>query len=358
MSAILRPLALSEPGVPSSPSEAIRAAMRRAIPADEARRRIGRALRSIEPPMEEHPPLAVRADTTDPEELLRFADAPQDALEGFFGSSGALDRDVDELLLPAIDAEAESLRAAQEKNLGALDSLPDDDTATPDQMLERAMALNALGRKDEAIAAVRAGRAVYPDNAALETYELCERLSKASSAEAGAPIADRLEQLIEKEPMMRLWAEDLLFAHYLEIGAVERIKNLLDLRQHGEKALMRRLNAKLSPKDSLRAMQLSEKDRTNLANAFAGHSVREVYAVERVYDGTGTTSSFLVVRWRFLANPRPLLEEFNEAFDSFMVIQGTPALFRRFAELGIDPIPVPKKAPRAEQPGTDHAKPL
>ena len=352
MEEILRPLAVSERGAPTSPAEAIRAAMRRAIPADEARRRVERALRSIAPPMEEHPPLAVRTGTSDAGELIPFASVPQDALEGIFGSEGALDGDIDELLHPAVDEMAESVRETRERNEKILDSVRDDETATPDEILERAMALNSLGRKDEAVAVVRAGCAAHPGNAALETAELSDRLSKAASVEEGAPIADRLEQLIEKEPMMRLWAEDLLFVHYLEIGAVDRIKNLLDLRQHGEKALMRRLNAKLRPTDSIRAEPLSDGDRANLQKAFAGHGreVMEVYAVRRIYEGTGTSTSYLVVRWRRFSfcNPQEILAEFNEAFDGFMVIAGTRALFRRFAALGIAPISIPKKAPKPE----------
>jgi Zn-dependent protease with chaperone function len=350
MEEIFRPLAVSEPGAPTSPAEAIRAAMRRAIPADEARRRIERAMRSIVPPMEPHPPLAVRTGASSADELLPFASVPQDALEGIFGSAGVLDSDIDELLHPAIDEMAESIREIRERNEKILDSVRDDETATPDEILERAMALNSLGRKDEAVAVVRAGRAAHPGNAALETAELSDRLSKAASVEEGAPIADRLEQLIEKEPMMRLWAEDLLFVQYLEIGAVDRIKNLLDLRQHGEKALLRRLNAKLKPKDDIRAEPLSDGERKNLSEAFAGRPVREVYAVRRVYEGTGTSSSYLVVRWSRFAfyNPQEQLAELNEVFDSFMVIAGTRALFRRFEELGIAPIPVPKKAPKPE----------
>lgn len=349
MEVIFRPLAVSEPGAPTSPAEAIRAAMRRAIPADEARRRVERALRSIVPPMEEHPPLAVRTGASGADELLPFASAPQDALESVFGSDGALDRDIDELLLPAIDEMAESVRESREKNEKILDAVRDDEAATPDEILDRVTALNALGRKDEAIAAVRAGRAAHPDNAALETAELGYQFSKAASAEEGAPIADRLEQLIEKEPMMLLWAEDQLFFHYLEIGSVERIKNLLDLRQHGEKALMRRLNAKLRPTDDIRAEPLSDGERANLQTAFAAHGreVMEVYPVRRIYEGMGTSTSFLVVRWRRFCfyNPQELLAEFNDAFDGFMVIAGTRALFRRFAALGIAPISIPKKAP-------------
>jgi len=348
MEEILRPLAVSEPGAPISPADAIRAAMRRPIPADEARRRIARALRFIMPPMEEHPPLAVRAGTPDVAALLPFASAAQDALERVFGSAGALDADIDEPLKPALEEMAKSIREMRERNEKTLGAVRDDKAATPDEILERAMALNALGRKDESIAAIRAGRAAHPDNAALETAELCYLFSKVASAEEGKPIADRLEQLVEKNPMMRLWAEDHLFCYYLEIGSVERIKNLLDLRQHGEKALMRRLNAKLKPTDCIQASPLSDGERTDLQKAFAEHgrAVKEVYAVRRIYEGTGTSTTYLVIRWRrfTLDNPRILLAEFNNAFGGFLVIAGTRALFRRFAELGIEPIPVPKKA--------------
>ena len=352
MEEILRPLAVSAPGAPTSPAEAIRAAMRRAIPSDEVRRRVERALRSIVPPMEEHPPLAVRTGTSDTDKLVSFAAAPQDALESVFGSAGALDNDIDELLHPAIDEMAESVRKTREKNEKILDAVHDDETATPDEILERAIALYGLGRKNEAIAAVRAGRVVHPDNAALETAELCYLLPKAASAEEGAPIADRLERLIEKEPMMRLWAEDHLFCHFLEIGAVERIKNLLDLRQHGEKALLRRLNAKLKPKDKIQAYTMSDGERADLQKSLSKHgrAVKEVYVVRRIYEGTGTSSQYLVVRWRRFAmyNPQEVLAEIYDVCDGFGVIAGTRALFRRFEELGIAPISIPKKAPKSD----------
>ena len=342
---ILKPVALAEPGAPASPAEAIRAVMRRAVPEDEARRRIERALRSIVPPMEEHPPLAVRAGTSDVAELMPFASVPQDAIESVFGSADALDGKVDENLRPVLESAAQEIRdtrASLESRLAAIPEV----NATPDQILDRMGVLLGLDRKDEALEALRAGREAHPDNAALETAELCDRLSKAASAEEGAPLADRLEKLIEAEPMMRVWAEDPLMAHYLEIGSSERIKNLLDLLRHGKKTLQRQLEAKLRPTDNISAEPISDVERANLANAFAGHSVKEVYAVRRVYEGMGTHSSFLVVRWGFLADAGNLLAAFNEAFEDYTVVAGTQALFKRFAELGIKPILVPKKAPK------------
>ncbi|MBP5228490.1 MAG: hypothetical protein J6336_14005, partial [Kiritimatiellae bacterium] len=68
-----------------------------------------------------------------------------------------------------------------------------------------------------------------PANPALVTVDLADRLSSAPSAEAGAPFAARLETRLTQEPMLRVWAEDPLFTHYLEIGDAERIKRLLDL---------------------------------------------------------------------------------------------------------------------------------
>ena len=345
VSEILMPLALAGPPHSDNPAEAIRAAMRRAIPEAEAHRRIERALRSIIPPMEAHPPLAVRTGTKDVEDLLPFATVPQDALESVFGAADALDATVNAFLLPILTAGAEGIRADRAKNEARLAALLDVDE-TPDAILERAGILINLDRKDEVRALLRAGRAAFPDNVAIEAAEICELLPEAASAEEGAPLADRLEHLIEIEPMMRLWGEEPLFRHYLEIGSADRIKNLLDLRQHGEKALLRRLNAKLRPTDNLRAAPLSDYARANIAEVFAGHSVREVYPVLRVYEGTGTSSSFLVVRWRFLADDASHLSVLSEAFDDWAVISGTRALFRRFAELGIEPIPVPKKACR------------
>ena len=330
-----------------SPAVAIREALRREIPADKARRRLERALRSIVPPMEEHPPLAVRAGTTDPDDLLPFASVPQDALETVFGAADALDGVVDAVFRPAC-AEAEAaMRDSRETAERRLAEMPDDDVS-PDSIIERIGLLRALDRKEDAGALLRAGRAAHPGNAALEAIELSDALPEAASAEEGAPLAQRLEALVEADPMMRLWAEDPLFAHYLEVGAVDSIKALLDLRRLGEKALLRRLNAKLRPTDDLRAMPLSPREREELAASFAGRSVREVWAVLRLYRGEGVSSSFYVVRWRPLADPPRRLEELNAVFEDVRVVSGTRALFRRFAELGIEPIPVPKRRPKGK----------
>ena len=343
---LVRAGGFGQPGGPS-PGAAIREAMRREIPADQARRRLARALRSIVPPSAEHPPLAVRAGTTDPADLVPFAAAPQDALETVFGAADALDGVVLAFLGPICESAGEGVRDGRENAERRLAALPDDD-ASPDSVIERIGILRDLGRREDADALLRAGRAAHPDNAALEAIELSDALAEADSAEEGAPLARRLEALVEADPMMRLWAEDPLFAHYLEVGAVDSIKSLLDLRRQGERALRRRLDAKLRPTDDIRAMPLSEKQRKDLSDTFAGHSVREVYAVLRTYEGTGTSSSFYVVRWRPLADASRLLPAFNEAFDDVVVLAGTRALFRRFAELGIEPIPVPKKAPRKD----------
>ena len=343
---LVRAGGFGQPGGPS-PGAAIREALRREIPADKARRRLARALRSIVPPSAEHPPLAVRAGTADPADLVPFANAPQDALETVFGAADALDGVVLAFLGPLCEEAGEGARDVRENAERRLAALPDDDSS-PDSIIERIGILRDLDRREDADALLRAGCAAHPDNAALEAIELSDALAEADSAEEGAPLARRLEALVEADPMMRLWAEDPLFTHYLEVGAVDSIKALLDLRQHGEKALLRRLNAKLRPTDDLRAMPLSEKQRKDLSDSFAGHSVREVYAVLRTYEGTGTSSSFYVVRWRPLADSSRLLPAFNEAFETVVVLAGTRALFRRFAELGIEPIPVPKRRPKGK----------
>ena len=331
----------------TSPAATIRAALRGTIPPDLALRRLERALRSIRPPMEEHPPLAIRAGTTNADELLSYADAPQNAMEEIFGSDDALDAIVDGVLSPLLATASENFHKDQAHQEERLAGLPADAT-DPDAVIERVGILQALDRKDEAEVVLRAGRAAHPDNAALEVIELCDALKNASSAEEGAPLAKRLEELVDAEPLMRLWAEDPLFTHYLEVGDVDRIKGLLDLRQHGEKALLKRLNAKLRPTDDLRAMPLSKTQREKLASAFAGRQVREVYPVLRLYKGTGTSSSFFVVRWRFLADSTTL-GAYDSAVGEVRVVAGTHALFRRFAELGIEPIPVPRKAPKEKE---------
>ena len=189
-------------------------------------------------------------------------------------------------------------------------------------------------------------------NCEKEAAELCERLSNVASAEEGAPVADRLERIVESEPIMRMWAEGPLVAHYLEIGAVERIKNLLDLLRHGKKSLVSRLDAKLRPTDDICAEPLTESERADIAQVLAGHSVKEVYAVRRIYEGTGIHTSFLVIRWRTLANPGPLLVAFNDAFEDYSVVSGTRSLFKCFAELGVSPIPVPRKASHESSTGS------
>ena len=151
---------------------------------------------------------------------------------------------------------------------------------------------------------------------------------------------------------MRMWAEGPLVAHYLEIGAVERIKNLLDLLRHGKKSLVRRLDAKLRPTDDICAEPLTESERADIAQVLAGHSVKEVYAVRRIYEGTGIHTRFLVIRWRTLANPGPLLVAFNDAFEDYSVVSGTRSLFKCFAELGVSPIPVPRKASHESSTGS------
>ena len=355
---MLRPVALREPGAPSSPAEAIRAAMRRKIPADEVRRRIERSLRSIDPPVEVHPRFSVRTGTYCADDLLPFASAPADALERVFGSDSALDREVDELLQPTVDEMAESIREMRERNEKFLDTLREGAEATPDEIIDRATVLKALGRKEEALAVIRDGRAAYPGNAALETIELCDRLSRASSIKEGAPIADRLEQLVEQDPMMRFWAEEPLFVHFLEIGLPERIKNLLDLRKLGNKAVYRRLNAALTPKDKIVAYAMTDAERAELQQALSEHhrAVKEVYAVRRLYEGTGTSTYYLVLRLRRFAfyEPREVQARIAAMTNGFAVIPGTRALFRRFAELGVEPIPVSKK-PKEQRLG-QHAK--
>ena len=326
-----------------SPSAAIRAALRRKLPEGTVRRRLSRALRAIVPPMEEHPPLAVRAGTLDVGDLLPCADALQDALETFFGSADALDATVDAIFRPACATAERCARDSHTATEKRLLAIPGDDLS-PDAVMERIGLLRSLDREEEADRLLLAARAAHPENAALESVELRAKLMNVDSAAEGAPIADRLETLLAADPMILPWVEDPLFAHYLETGAADRIKRLLDLRRRVGKPFFRRLHAKLKPTDAIRAAPLSDSERETFAAKLAGHHVREAYAVLRTYGGTGVSSSFLVIRWRMLANPSRELPDLNEAFDSQLVVSGTHALFRRFAELGVEPIRVPPKA--------------
>ena len=326
----------------TSPARQIRASVRRDLSVEQTRRCLDRILRSIVPPMAEHPPLAARAGTTDVADLLPYANAPQDALETLFGAADALDAIVDGALVPVLEENAENARRERAHLEARLARLPAD-TADPDAIIERISILRSLGRKDEAGKLLRGGRALHPDNAALEAIELGDALENADTAEDGAPLARRLEELIGAEPLLRIWAEDQLFSHYLEIGDNDRIKGLLDLRQHGEQALRLRLAARLRPTDDLRAMPLSETDREVMLAVFDGRQVREVYPVQRLYKGTGTSSSFFVVRWRELADSTRLAA-YESVFPTISVVAGTRSLFRRFAELGILPVPIPRKA--------------
>ena len=141
-----------QPGCPS-PGAAIREAMRREIPADQARRRLARALRSIVPPSAEHPPLAVRAGTTDPADLVPFAAAPQDALETVFGAADALDGVVLAFLGPLCEEAGEGARDVRENAERRLAALPDDDSS-PDSIIERIGILRDLDRREDADALV------------------------------------------------------------------------------------------------------------------------------------------------------------------------------------------------------------
>lgn len=343
---IMLPLAVSELGAPTSPSEAIRAAMRRAIPADDARRRIERALRSVLPPMSNQLPLAVRADASDAQELLPFASVSQDALESVFGSVCALDGQIDRILEPELDKLAVAVRERHEKCKTILNDLPAAETASPDEILDRVSALVALGRKDEVISVLRAGRTAHPDNVALETAELCFYLSsEAASDEECKPIADRLEELIEKEPMMRFIAEKPLFRHYQRIGSVERIKNLLNILQYGEMALKRHIGVELKSTDSICAEQLSDGELAELQKTLARHrrKVKEVYVVRKIIEDTGLSIPYLVVRMRWFATTQDVWLLAMDVRDSFRVKMGNRAFFRRFAELGIAPITILKK---------------
>lgn len=339
---ILPPLVRApDPSAPPSPAAAIRAALRRPLPPDLALRRLSRALRSIVPPTEEHPPLSVRAQTTNPADLLPFAAAPQDALETLFGSPAALDAPVDEALRPALDSIAEYDRNNQER-LAALDAFPP--FPSPATAYWRIDLLRLLGRTEEADRAQTEALATWPANPFVESRPLLDAIIDAPSPEAAAPAAARLETLLAAEPFLRDDAAAPLLAHYLEIGDAARAKALLALLQRTEKRYLRRILAKLRPSDDLVPMPLGEAERARIAALFAGKGVREVYAIWRRYGDTTVVTAFFVVRTGFVASPfhYSLLGVFGQAIT---VLSGTRALFRRFAQLGIAPIPVPKKAP-------------
>jgi Zn-dependent protease with chaperone function len=170
---ILTPIAETDG---ASPAAEIRKAMRRELPAETIHRQIARALQSIVPPIEEHPPLAVRAGTADTSELIPYANHPQNALEVIFGGPDALDGCVDAALAPALTAIAskcKNLRAYAERHLAELPEV----NASPDELMERFLLLRSLKRTDEAERLFHRARAVYPDSAALEAIELSEALA-------------------------------------------------------------------------------------------------------------------------------------------------------------------------------------
>lgn len=340
--AILRPLVRNpSPASAPSPAAAIRDAMRRSLPPDLVRRRLERDLRSIVLPTEEHPPLAERAGTADPADLLPYADAPRDALETLFGSPSVIDPLLDEACHPVLDTLAQFDRFWQDR-LAALEALP----PSPTTVYWRITALRVLGRNEEADRVQAQSLADWPGNPAIESRPRLDALLAAGSAEEAAPAAARLETLLEAEPMLRDAIAAPLLAHYLEIGDAARAKALLATLRRQEKRYLRRTRAKLRPSDDLVPMPLAENERARIAASFAGSHVREIYPVIRRYGDSAATTAFFVIRWGFLANATQLLPAINAALGGEIVaVTGTRALYRRLAKLGIRPIPVPKKPP-------------
>ena len=324
---------------PPDIAAALRTTLRAPLPETETRRRLERALRAIIPPLAEHPTLADRTMSTRVEELMPFAVSDASALESVFGSGSALDAVVNAWLQPFFLDWAKAYHSKRASALERLEALAAG-TPTPDTIIERISILRFLDRPEEAAALLRSARENDPANPALETVDLADRLSSAPSAEAGAPFAARLETLLTQEPMMRVWAEDPLFTHYLEIGDAERIKRLLDLCHQSDKPLEKRLFAELKPTDDLCALPISDAER-EMIQAFPRRYVRAVYPVLRKQTGTGVAQSFYVIRpgWLYSSD---ILWNLNTSV-SATVIPGRRALFRRFAELGIEPIPISRR---------------
>ena len=330
---------------PPGVAAAIRAALRRPLPEEEARRRLDRSLRALVPPMEEHPPLATRVGTGRVEELLPFTASRADALEAIFGSAETLDPLVDATFQPYCVAY---VRARRDQQALAARRLADLTAAAPsvDGMIERIQLLQLLERREEADVLLRSARAAYPGSTALETIDLAAQLAHAPSAEAGEPLADRLEELLVAEPMLRIHTEDELMAHYLEVGDAERVKRLLDLGQKSDKAVRKRLGAKLKPTDDLEPLLLSDQTREEISHAFPRRYVRAIYPVQRHHTGTGVAQSYYVIRPGWLSPSASEFAFWGEQVGVNLVL-GNRALFRRLEELGIEPIKNEGRKPKA-----------
>ena len=336
-------------------AESIRSAMRAPVPEHEVRRKLGRALRSIVPPDEPHPPLAVRTGTDRLEDLLPFVSASADALERLFGSETALDETVDAEALPVFRdwaAERADARGAAEARLRELDAQGED---SPAVRFARVSELNAAGRTDEAQAAQAALFRDFPDDPDVRVHVLCDRIGETEDSAEAVSLAAELRKLVAEHPLVSLHACPTLYAYGLESGDVGLVKTALDLQDRSACSVARICTAKISPTDRLEPYFVSDglkAEIERIGSLFPGaRLVEAVIPVRRLYDTTGIVSGFLLVVWsrswrcRFSDVRKEILRKIEQEtdFGNLTLVDPPKKVLLRVTELGFPRIPIPKK---------------
>lgn len=328
-------------------SNLFREAVRRPLAPEEVRKRLAAALRRVEPVTEEHPSIRERLDTDDVASLIAPATAAPDAFEHFAGHGHVIDKLVNDWCRDGLADSERELRERAEVAARELADRPADDALDDDSALHVADNLLALDRKDDAEALLRKVFAAHPGFVAVEAAILSSDLERAADPAARDRIVARLEQLLRLRPVLVFTLNDPLIGCYLEQGRTDRVKEFLDLRAGGAKAVQKATSAPLRPTDEIIPYHLTPGETETILAATDHKLVCAIYAVSRQYPGTGLTDDWLVIcrrKWIFT------FKSYNEALTTmddalpFRCVLGNKQLLRRLDTLGIKPVPVPRKA--------------
>jgi len=227
----------------------IREEIRKPVPEAEAKRILGRLLRTSEPVDEALPPFRERVGTDDPAALLPYLERTPDAAEHYLFSDPTFEADYNAILKEALVVPSDDDNEDWDEyvyNEGgikhfvslkkALKAEAVDESSDDPEAWEKALeAADALGHADRRRELLEKAVKRFPDNLVFQGELIVLRMEDAATAQEEAAAAAELEKitdrLAEQDPVLSAEFHYELYQYAVRLGDAELVKRrLADLR--------------------------------------------------------------------------------------------------------------------------------
>lgn len=266
------------------------------LPPDEVEKIIERALRTMSPVNDEHPPLRERLAIAGMPDWRACPAEKPDALRRLIGEDPAFHEEVNQFFHLLYDSAAEDARTIRQEAEEYLRKHSPDPEAGLEEIKDMISALQTTGREKQCNAFIECCYAAHPEVPEIAChYGIL--LAWRGECDKGIAI---IEKAVATCPSLILLANDTLVIHYLRNSDPEKLKEVLELRSRLSERISGMGAQGVSEGDQLTAFRPDGATQKHLTERMKNISVIErAYCVQKIMEeGSSVQIKFIVLEQR------------------------------------------------------------